>query len=86
MVLIAAKQLEISKQIEMYRLVVGTFGYEIIVQNKTTKMLNKLQVQLVSNFQISIYFLTIYLLHDANIICCLSLSFICCRWLVNKLW
>jgi hypothetical protein len=49
-------------------------------------MPGKLQVKFVSNFQISMSFLSIYLLLDGNIIHCLSFPFICCRCLVDKLW
>jgi hypothetical protein len=77
---------EISKQMEIYKLAVGTFGYDMAVQDRTTRMPGKLQVQFVSNFQISMSFLSIYLLLDGNIIHCLSFPFICCRCLVDKLW
>jgi hypothetical protein len=59
MVLTIVERSKISKQMEMYRLVVRTFGYDMVVQDRTTRSLGKLQVQFVSNFQISISFLSI---------------------------
>jgi hypothetical protein len=58
----------------------------MVVQDRTTRIPSKLQVQFVSNFQISMSFLSIYLLLNVNIICCLSFAFIRCRYLVDKLW
>lgn len=46
----------------------------MVVEDKTSRMLGKLQVQFVSNFQISMSFLSIYFLFDGNII---HLSFLC---------
>jgi hypothetical protein len=86
MVLTLVEHAEISKQMEIYKLSVGTFGYDIAIQDKTTRMLGKLQVKFVSNFQISMSFLSIYLSIDENMIHCLSFPFICCRCVVGKLW
>jgi len=52
----------------IYRLVIETFGYDIIVQEKTIMVLNTLQIQFISNFQIPMFFLSIYLLFDGNIV------------------
>jgi hypothetical protein len=60
MVLTPAECSKISKQIQIYKLSVGTFGYEMAIQDKTTTMPGKLQVKFVSNFQISMSFLSIY--------------------------
>jgi hypothetical protein len=68
MVLTVVECSKISKQMEIYRLVAGTFGYDMVVQDRTTRMPSKLQVQFVSNFQISMSFLSIYLLLNGNII------------------
>jgi hypothetical protein len=43
MVLTLTKCSEISKQIEIYRLAADTFGYDMTVQERTTRMLGKLQ-------------------------------------------
>jgi hypothetical protein len=86
MVLTPVERSEISKQIEIYKLNVGTFGYDMAIQDRTARMPGKLQVKFVSNFQIPMSFLSIYLLLNGNIICCLSFPFICCRCLVGKLW
>jgi hypothetical protein len=58
MVLSPVERLEISKQIQIYKLSVGIFGYEMAIQDRTTTMSSKLQF--VSNFQISMSFLPIY--------------------------
>jgi hypothetical protein len=86
MVLTSAKCLKISKQMDIYKLAIGTFGYDIAIQDKTTRMPSKLQVKLVSNSQISMSFLSLYLLLHGNIIHCLSFPFIHYRCLVGKLW
>jgi hypothetical protein len=49
---------KISKQIQIYKPSAGTFGYEMVIQDRTTTMSGKLQF--VSNFQISMSFLSIY--------------------------
>jgi hypothetical protein len=67
MVLTPAKCSEISKKIEIYKLSAGTFGYDMVIQDRTARMLGKLQVKFVSNFQISMFFLSIYLLLNGNI-------------------
>ena len=85
MVLTPVECSEISKQIEIYKLSVGTFGYDMAIQDRTTRMPGKLQVKFVSNFQISMSFLSIYLLFNGNIIRCLSFSFICYKCLLGKL-
>jgi hypothetical protein len=71
---------------QIYRLAARTFGYDMVVQDKTTRIPSKLQEQFVSNFQISMAFISIYLLLNRNIIHWLSFPFICCRRLVDKLW
>jgi hypothetical protein len=86
MVLTLIECSEISKQMEIYKLSAGTFGYNLAIQNMTTRMLSKLQVKFVSNFKISMSFLSIYLLLVENIIHCLHFLFIYCRCLVGKLW
>ena len=58
MVLTPVERSEIAKRIEIYKLSVGTFGYDMAIQDKTTTMPGKLQF--VSNFQISMSFLSIY--------------------------
>jgi hypothetical protein len=58
MVLTPVERSKISKQIQIYKLSVGTFGYEMAIQDRTTTMPGKLQF--VSNFQISLSFLSIY--------------------------
>ena len=73
MVLTPIESSKIFKQMETYRIAVGTFGYGMAIQDKINRMLGKLKVQFVSNFQISMPFLFIYLLLGGNIICCLSL-------------
>jgi hypothetical protein len=62
MVLTLVEHSEISKQMEIYKLGARTFGYDMAIQDGTTRMLSKLQVKFVSNFQISMSFLSIYLL------------------------
>jgi hypothetical protein len=64
----------------------GTFGYDMAIQDRSARMPSKLQVKFVSNFQISMSFLPIYLLLNGNINFCLSFSFIFYRCLVGKLW
>jgi hypothetical protein len=86
MVLTPVERSKISKQIEISKLSVGTFRYDMAIQDRTARMPSKLQVKFVSNFQISMSFLSIYLLLNGNIICCLSFPFICCRCLGGKLW
>jgi hypothetical protein len=71
MVLTPVEHSKISKQIEIYKPSAGTSGYDIAIQDSTTRMLGKLQVKFVLNFQISMSFLSIYFLHNGNIICCL---------------
>ena len=41
---------DISKEMEVYRMGGGTFGFTMAIKNRTTKMLGKLQF--VSNFQV----------------------------------
>jgi hypothetical protein len=53
MVLTPIECSEISKQMEVYRLATTTFGYNMVVQNNSNKMLVKLQVQFVSTFKLS---------------------------------
>jgi hypothetical protein len=57
-VLTLTERSEIYKQIQIYKMSVGTFGYEMAIQEKTITMLVKLKF--VSNFQISMSFLSIY--------------------------
>jgi hypothetical protein len=86
MMLTPAECSKISKQIEIYKPSVGTIGYDMAIQDKTSRMPGKLQVKFVSNFQILRSFLSIYLLLNGNINHCFSFPFLCCRCLVGKLW
>lgn len=85
MVLTPTKCSKISKQSDIYKLSIETFGHDMAIQDKATRLLGRLEVKFVSNFQISISFLSIYLLLNRNIIYCLSFPF-CCKCLVGKLW
>jgi hypothetical protein len=58
MVLTPVEHSKISKQIQIYTLSARTFGYEMDIQDMTTMISGKLQF--VSNFQISMSFLSIY--------------------------
>jgi len=49
-----------SKQMEIYSLAIGTFDYDMVVQDRNTWVPGKLQVQFISNFQISMSLLSIY--------------------------
>jgi hypothetical protein len=66
MALTLVESSKISKKLEIYKLTARTFGYDMVVQDRTTRMPSKLKF--VSNFQISMSFHSIYLLLDANII------------------
>jgi hypothetical protein len=85
MVLTTAEHSEISKKMEIYKLVAKTFGYAMVVQDRTTRMLGKLQVQClkISNFNVFPFYLFVT---RWNIIRCLSFLFIHCRCSVDKLW
>jgi hypothetical protein len=57
MVLTPIKCRKISKQMKIYRLAVGTFGYDMAVQDRSTRMLGKLQF--VSNFNALPFYLLV---------------------------
>ena len=44
---------DISKEMEIYRMAGGTFGFTMVIKNRTTKMPSKLQFVSTFNFQIS---------------------------------
>ena len=44
---------EISKEMEIYRMVGGTFGFDMVVHDRKTKMPGKLQVHFIANFNVS---------------------------------
>jgi hypothetical protein len=46
MVLIPAERSEISRQNEIYRMASRMLGYDMAVQDRTTRMLGKLQFQI----------------------------------------
>jgi hypothetical protein len=50
------KCLEISKQMDIYRLAAITFGYDMVVQDRSTRMSGKLQFVSTFNVLPSIYF------------------------------
>lgn len=50
MVLTSAKRNEISKQLEVYKLSTGTFGYDMAIQDGTARMLGKIQGKFISIF------------------------------------
>ena len=52
MVLTPVEHSEISKQIKIYEVGVGTSGFEMAIQNRITRMASKFQAEFVSNFQI----------------------------------
>ena len=53
MVLDLQERAEISKEMEIYRMDGGTFGYDILVDDRKTKMPGKLQVHFIANFNVS---------------------------------
>jgi hypothetical protein len=55
MVLTPAERSEISRQNEIYRMAFGMLGYDMAVQDRTTRMAGKLQFQ--------ILFITFYILY-----------------------
>jgi hypothetical protein len=55
MVLAPTKFLEISNQMEVYSLATKTFGYDMIVQDKTTRM--SIKLQFVSNLNVLPFYL-----------------------------
>jgi hypothetical protein len=58
MVLTPIECSKISKQIQIYKMSAGTLWYEMAIQDRTITMPGKLQF--VSNFQISMSFLSVY--------------------------
>ena len=44
---------EISKEMEIYRMVCGTFGFDKVVNDRKTKIPGKLQVHFVANINVS---------------------------------
>ena len=42
---------EISKEMEIYRMASGTFGFDMGVHDRKTKMSGKLQVHFIAKFQ-----------------------------------
>jgi hypothetical protein len=46
MVLTPAESSEISRQNEIYRMASGMLGYDMVVQDRTTRMSGKLQFQI----------------------------------------
>jgi hypothetical protein len=59
MVLTLAKRSEISRQNKIYRMASGMLGYDMVVQDRTTRMPGKLQFQ--------ILFIPFYILYMAFI-------------------
>ena len=55
MVLTPAERSEISRQKEIYRMASGMLGYDMVVQDRTTRMPGKLQFQIL--FILSIYYI-----------------------------
>ena len=53
MVLDPQERVEISKEMEIYRMVGGTFGFDMGVNDRKAKMLGKLQVHFIANFNVS---------------------------------
>jgi hypothetical protein len=64
MVLTPIECFKISKQMEIYTLGVGTFGYYMIVHAMNTRMSCKIQVKFVSKFQISTSFISIFVFSE----------------------
>jgi hypothetical protein len=67
---------EISKEMVIYRMASGTFGFDMAIRPKC-------QVSFIL-FQISMSLLTLFQLSTFNVFSHVSL--ICCRCLVDKLW
>ena len=44
---------EISKEMEIYRMAGGTFGFDMVVHDRKAKMPGKLQVHFIANFNVS---------------------------------
>ena len=53
MVLDPQERVEISKEMEIYRMAGGTFGFDMVVHDRKTKMPGKLQVHFIANFNVS---------------------------------
>ena len=53
MVLDPQERVEISKEMEIYRMAGGTFGFDMAVNDRKTKMAGKLQVHFIPNFNVS---------------------------------
>ena len=51
MVLTPSERAEISRQMEIYRMSGGTFGYDMVVQDRTTRMPDTICLKL-SNFDL----------------------------------
>ena len=70
---------EISKELEVYRRVTGTFGFQMEKKNKHTVMPGKLHFVSILKFQF-LFFLCFKFQYLAYV------SLICCKYLVAKLW
>ena len=53
MVLDLQERAEISKEMEIYMMASGTFGFDMAVNDRKTKMPGKLQVHFIANFNVS---------------------------------
>ena len=79
---------EICKEMDIYRMAGGTFGFDMVVNDRKTKMPGKLQVHFIANFNDSSPFVSNFknsLLFFFNYVSNFLLSLICSRCLVDKL-
>ena len=53
MVLDPQERVEISKEMEIHRMDGGTFGFDMVINDRKTKMPGKLQVHFIANFNVS---------------------------------
>ena len=85
------KHVDISKEMKIYRIVGGTFGFNMDVNDRKTKMPGKLQVHFIANFKSLLHLFQssnfkISMLFFFNYVSNFLLSLICSRCFVDKLW
>lgn len=75
---------DISKEMELYRMAGGTFGFTMAIKDRRTKMRGKLQF--VSNFIIHCLFIICLKFRISMFFLMFLLFLLTCSYLVDKLW